>query len=164
VPISLESSTAGRYITTNGNGDGPARNGTETEMHTNKITSIENARGYIEALVAAGKDFHFDDDPHEVIDYGTGKRVFTDEEAKTVRQRLDEMADLDWGAHECPLGYVLHLREVELHKEAHSFMEKHSKPDWETLSLDEWLACYGEELSDDVRRAGRELLDAFSEL
>ena len=35
-----------------------------------KITNIEQAKAYIERLVAEGKDFHFDDDPHEVIDYG----------------------------------------------------------------------------------------------
>jgi len=82
-------------------------------MHMNKITSIENAQAYIEALVAAGKDFHFDDDPHEVIDHGTGERVFTDEEAEAVCHRLDEMADLDWGEYECPIGYCLHLQEAE---------------------------------------------------
>ena len=54
--------------------------------------------------------------------------------------------------------------EQVLHQEARSFMETHSKPDWGKLSLDEWLARYGEKLSDDVRRTGRELLDKFDEL
>jgi hypothetical protein len=56
------------------------------------------------------------------------------------------------------------FNEQTLHDSARAFMEKHSKPDWGKLSLDEWLARHGEELSDDVRRAGRELVDAFDEL
>ena len=76
-----------------------------------EITNIEQAKSFIEALVAEGKDFHFDDDPREIIDYGTGERVFTDEEAKEISRRLDEMYTLDWGTHQCPIGYVLHLQE-----------------------------------------------------
>ena len=66
-----------------------------------KITNIEQAKAYIERLVAEGKDFHFDDDPHEVIDYGKRDehgvyaRVFTDGEADLVCKRLDEMAALE---------------------------------------------------------------------
>jgi hypothetical protein len=64
-----------------------------------KITNIEQAKAYIERLVAEGKDFHFDDDPHEVIDYGKRDehgvyaRVFTDDEADLVS--LDAMSRFD---------------------------------------------------------------------
>jgi hypothetical protein len=126
-----------------------------------EITGIEQAKSFIEALVAEGKDFHFDDDPREIIDYGTGERVFTDEEVKEVSQRLDEMYTLDWGIHECPIGYVLHLQEDALHQAARDFMGKHSKPNWLSLSLDDWLAEYGEHLSAKVRDEGYDLLEQF---
>ena len=126
-----------------------------------KITNIEQAKAYIERLVAEGKDFHFDDDPHEVIDYGTRQRVFSDKEADDVSQRLDEMATLDWGNYECPIGYVLHLQEDALHQTARDFMDKHSKPNWKTLSLDEWLAEYGEHLSAEVSDSASDLLEQF---
>ena len=129
--------------------------------HSVQIKNINHAKGYISALVAAGKDFHFDDDPADVIDYGTGERVFTDEEAKEVCNRLDEMADLDWDEHECPIGYVLHLQEEKLHQAARDFMETHTKADWVPLSLDEWLVEHADQLSDDVRRAGYTLLAQF---
>ena len=85
----------------------------------NQITNIEQAKAWIEKLVDAGMDFHFDDDPHEVIDYGKRDehgvyaRVFNDDEADLICKRLDEMSTLDWGNYECPIGYVLHLQEVE---------------------------------------------------
>jgi len=46
-----------------------------------------------------------------VIDYATGERAFTDEEAEQLVKRVDEMYALEWGEYECPIGYLLHLRE-----------------------------------------------------
>ena len=80
-----------------------------------RIKTIEQAKAWIETLVADGKDFHFDDDPHEVIDYGKRDehgvcaRVFDDAEADLVCERVDELAAFDWGEYECPIGYVLHV-------------------------------------------------------
>jgi|TARA_R110001583_G_scaffold11711_1_gene52655 hypothetical protein len=92
-------------------------------MFNRNLENIEQAKAWIEKLVDAGKEFHFDDDPHEVIDYGKRDehgvcaRVFTDDEADLICKRLDEMAGMDWGEHECPIGYVLHLQEVQAIKE-----------------------------------------------
>jgi hypothetical protein len=61
-------------------------------------------------------------------------------------------------------GYGPFDLEKALHEEARAFMAKHSKPHWEKVSLDEWLARYREKLSDDIRRTGLELLDKFDEL
>jgi hypothetical protein len=82
-------------------------------MFSRSLKNIDQAKRWVENLVDAGKDFHFDDDPHGVIDYGTRARVFTDDEAASVCKRLDEMAGFDWGEYECPIGYVLHLQQVE---------------------------------------------------
>ncbi len=79
--------------------------------HTDNIRNINQAKSYINALVQHGKDFHFDDDPREVIDYGTGERAFTDKEAEAVSKRVGELYQMQWGEYECPIGYLLHLRE-----------------------------------------------------
>ena len=76
-----------------------------------KIETIEQAKGFIAGLMEQDRDYHFDDDPKEVIDYATGERVFTDEEAEQLVKRIDEMYSLAWGEYECPIGYLLHLRE-----------------------------------------------------
>lgn len=48
-----------------------------------------------------------------------------------------------------------------LHKAARDFMGKHAKTNWLSLSLDEWLAEYGEQLSAEVRDEGYDLLEQF---
>lgn len=79
--------------------------------HSIKLTSITLAKDYITKLVAEGMDFHFEDDPHEVITYGTGgERCFTDQEADEIEKRVEEMYALDWGKYECPIGFLLHVR------------------------------------------------------
>ena len=50
----------------------------------------------------------------------------------------------------------------DLHQTARDFMAKHSKADWELLSLDDWLIEYAEDLPIDVREEGAELLSMFS--
>jgi len=78
-----------------------------------KIETIEQAKAFIAGLVDQDKDYHFDDDPKEVIDYATGDRAFTDEEAEQLVKRIEEMCALEWGEYECPIGYLLHLTEEE---------------------------------------------------
>tara|TARA_R110000751_G_scaffold124841_1_gene226321 strand:- start:15 stop:458 length:444 start_codon:yes stop_codon:yes gene_type:complete len=51
--------------------------------------------------------------------------------------------------------------EDALHQTARDFMDKHSKPNWKTLSLDEWLAEYGEHLSAEVSDSASDLLEQF---
>jgi hypothetical protein len=48
-----------------------------------------------------------------------------------------------------------------LDQAARDFMDKNSKPNWKTLSLDEWLAEYGEHLSAEVRDGAYDLLEQF---
>jgi len=52
-------------------------------------------------------------------------------------------------------------QENALHQAARDFMDKHSKPDWQPLSFDEWLAEYGEHLNAEVRDDGYDLLEQF---
>lgn len=78
-----------------------------------KIETIDQAKGFIAGLIEQDRDYHFDDDPKEVIDYATGERVFTDEEAEQLVKRVDEMYALEWGKFECPIGYLLHLTEED---------------------------------------------------
>ena len=55
-------------------------------------------------------------------------------------------------------------RSEELHQSARDFMDNNKKPSWEDLSLDEWLCAYGEELTDNVRKEGYKIMDAFDNI
>lgn len=74
-----------------------------------KITTLEEAKAFIDGLVAVDAMFHFDDSPETI--FGPTGRLFTDEEAALVRQRLDEVYGFDFGQHGCPIGYSLDVTE-----------------------------------------------------
>lgn len=76
---------------------------------TKPLTTIVEAQDFIKALVAEGRDFHFEDDPFDVINGKTGTMLFTEEEAQDVTARLDELYAFDWGICDCPIGYMLDI-------------------------------------------------------
>ena len=62
------------------------------------LKTASEADSWIKALVAAKKDFHFDDDPSEIRVYQKENGALTDvgslfnaEEVKDLRSRLDEL-------------------------------------------------------------------------
>ena len=62
------------------------------------LKTASEADSWIKALVAAEKDFHFDDDPSEIRVYHKENGALTDvgslfnaEEVKDLRSRLDEL-------------------------------------------------------------------------
>ena len=70
--------------------------------HTQPISTINDAKAYIENLVKHDLLFHFDDDVSEL-------GCFTDEEVPQVEARMNEiyLDSFDWVEDECPIGYAL---------------------------------------------------------
>jgi hypothetical protein len=56
------------------------------------------------------------------------------------------------------------ITEEQLHQAARDFMDRHKRPSWEPLSLDEWLMEHGNYLSDAIKAEGQEIMDAFDNL
>ncbi len=82
-------------------------------LHDQPIRTREEAEAYIRALVREGMDFHFEDDPSEIV-RRDGSLLFTQEEWPLVRQRVAELyAIKDWGQYECPIGYSLEVPRSE---------------------------------------------------
>jgi hypothetical protein len=56
---------------------------------------------------------------------------------------------------------AVEVSEEYLHQCARDFMEEHGQDGWQTLSLDEWLLKYSDQLSEEVRSEGETLLAKF---
>lgn len=76
------------------------------------IASLEDARAYLLAMIAADMAYHLEDDPAEVISTEFPGPVF--DEPDLVRARADELYALPrkvWGKHDCPIGFMMALEE-----------------------------------------------------
>ena len=51
---------------------------------------------------------------------------------------------------------------IDWHEQARAFMDRNAKPEWQPMSLDEWLIEYADGLPDDIKREGAALLSNFS--
>ena len=84
---------------------------------TTPLTTIDQAKAWIEALVAADMLFHFEDSPETIGNMVSGEWVdlFTKTEAKQVRKRVAELYAMDWSVvgEECPIGYALTITEPD---------------------------------------------------
>lgn len=87
--------------------------------YSTPITTITEAKAFIEALEASGAMFHFEDSPETIINGNTGADLFTPKEAKQVRARVAELYSFDWSTEgeECPIGYALTIMGHTGHKE-----------------------------------------------
>ena len=71
-----------------------------------RLTTAGEADDFIRNLVAADKDFHFDDCPYDVHYYKTGEDLFTRDEKPHVVERVNELFDLLSDPHELVIKYV----------------------------------------------------------
>ena len=78
------------------------------------ITTLHEAKLFIEGLVRNDLIFHLEDDPFDIIDMN-GERTFTDKEATVIDKRVQEIygKDFDWGTYDCPIGYTLDIGAFE---------------------------------------------------
>lgn len=75
------------------------------------LKTVEEGKAFIKALHDADAMFHFEDSPETIITGLSGDRLFSDEQARDVRARVDELYAMDWASvgHECPIGYALEV-------------------------------------------------------
>lgn len=71
------------------------------------ITNRQEGEAFIALLLAEGLMFHFEDDVHDVL-WAEGNAP-TYPELCAIDQRRNELYELDWGGHECPIGFALTL-------------------------------------------------------
>jgi len=64
------------------------------EFNFDDVTT-ENCDAWIRKLNSAGLLYHFDDSPTTIIEFGTGNRTFTDEEAEELGPIMDAMFSVD---------------------------------------------------------------------
>jgi hypothetical protein len=67
------------------------------------ITTIEEAKQYIDFLNENNILYHLDEDSRNIVDFETGKAfedIFFDEDLDAMDARNDEMSGLDWDKHE----------------------------------------------------------------
>lgn len=80
---------------------------------TAPLTTIDEAKAFIENLHADGKMFHFEDSPDQIGNRVNGEWVdlWTPEECEQVSERVAELYSMDWSTvgHECPIGYALEV-------------------------------------------------------
>lgn len=78
-----------------------------TDLMRQPIVDLASGKAFCDDLIAHDMVFHFEDSPETIIKGGTGDRLFDDAEAAVMRDRVRELYAIGWGAHECPIGYVL---------------------------------------------------------
>lgn len=59
-----------------------------------EVKTVKDAEALLLELSKAGKIYHFDDDPHEIIDGRSGKDLFTKEEADLIEKLMDQAFDV----------------------------------------------------------------------
>ena len=69
---------------------------------------LRKAKSFIKDLHKKGWGFHFDDGAVESL-YKNG--ICSYAKARRIDSNLDQIyeADLDWGKHGCPIGYLIYL-------------------------------------------------------
>jgi hypothetical protein len=71
------------------------------------ITTIDEAKSFIQMLHDNNKMYLLEDDPRDIIYYHNGEQTFTPEQCDLLDLRVNEIYSFDFGAHTCPLGYYL---------------------------------------------------------
>jgi len=79
-------------------------------MLTTKITNLAEGKAYIKWLCESGNSYHLEDDAADIgnfIEAGIFVPTFNPDDAAEYNARAEELYGLDWGEHDCPIGYML---------------------------------------------------------
>ena len=68
--------------------------------------NLQEAKKFLRTLWNDGLMYHLDDDAEDSLRSAT-----TTQKAKAIQKTVDEIykTELNWGVHDCPIGYCLHL-------------------------------------------------------
>ena len=91
----------------NENNNLPENQNSGVDFVKSKMT-LEQAKSFINQLGKQNLIYHFDEDAVECL-----MGSITLERAKEIQKTVNEIyeADLDWGEHDCPIGYCLYVLE-----------------------------------------------------
>ena len=72
--------------------------------------NLQEAKEFLRTLWNDDLMYHLDDDAEDCL-----RNATTPQKAKAIQKTVDEIyeAELDWGIHDCPIGYCLHLMAME---------------------------------------------------
>lgn len=89
---------------------------TRTLFLSSKIATLGTAKAWIAELVRRGLDFHFEDDPSEIMSMRTHDLTFSEPEWPLIRDRVRELYAIDWKPEgvDCPIEYVLKITGHEM--------------------------------------------------
>ena len=71
------------------------------------VVDLQTGKDWLASLVAAGLAFHLEDDPADIINGATGAPIFREEDCAFIREQVAALYRQDWGAYDCPIGYLL---------------------------------------------------------
>jgi L-fucose isomerase-like protein len=96
--------------------------------------TLEQAKSFIDQLGKQNLIYHFDDDAVECLMSST-----TLERAKEIQKTVNQIyaSDLDWGKHDCPIGYCLYV----LEKNGVLKNNTHEKPKT-VIPTETWVELY----------------------
>jgi len=96
--------------------------------------TLEQAKSFIDQLGKQNLIYHFDDDAVECLMSST-----TLERAKEIQKTVNQIyaSDLDWGKHDCPIGYCLYV----LEKNGVLKNNTHEKPTT-VIPTETWVELY----------------------
>lgn len=77
------------------------------------LGNLEEAKELFRYLKCHDLLFHPEDDPEEISHTETRLPLFTADESRELRHRMDEAYELDWQEHDCPCGFCLALDEED---------------------------------------------------
>ena len=72
--------------------------------------NLQEAKEFLGTLWNDGLMYHLEDDAEDCL-----RNATTTQKAKAIQKKVDEIYEtkLDWGVHDCPIGYCLHLMTKE---------------------------------------------------
>lgn len=90
---------------------------TLTPLLRRPVSSLDDAKAWIQELQDKGLMFHFDDSPDTIGNFDNGHingnwvPLFSPKDARIVSARVGELYNesFDWSPHGCPIGYALHV-------------------------------------------------------